>query len=384
MKLARLGELANFINGYPFAPEDWGQRGLPIVRIQNLTDPGKPINSTMRAVPDKFKVRRGELLVSWSATLGVFEWQRSPEALVNQHIFRVVPAAAVERAYLKHMLHGALDRMKVYLHGATMQHVNRTEFLNTQIPLPDRGEQRRIAAILDQADDLRAKRRQVLAHLDALNQSIFHDMFGDLVHGNWQVEPLGLLSPRIDSGTSPVCETRAALPGEWGVLKLGAVTYGEFRGSENKAYIGDVTSMLGNEVKPGDVLMTRKNTRDLVGAVAVVEDHVISGLLIPDLVFRLHLDRERLDAEYFHTLMMTPVKRAIVKTLASGSAGSMPNISKARLRELAIELPPMELQREFARRIASGKVQKANVQRMMVDCDTLFTALQSRAFRGEL
>jgi len=252
------------------------------------------------------------------------------------------------------------------------------------IPRPTLAEQRRIAAILDQADALRAKRRQVLAHLDALSQSIFHDMFGDLVHGSWPVEPLGLLSPRIDSGTSPVCETRPASLGEWGVLKLGAVTYGEFRGSENKAYVGDVTSMLGNEVMPGDVLMTRKNTRDLVGAVAVVEDHVTSGLLIPDLVFRLHLERERLDAEYFHTLMMTPSKRAIVKTLASGSAGSMPNISKARLRELAIELPPMELQREFARRIACVKGQKAKAQRTLDGYDTLFSALQSRAFRGEL
>jgi len=115
-----------------------------------------------------------------------------------------------------------------------------------------------------------------------------------------------------------------------------------------------------------------------------VEDHVTSGLLIPDLVFRLHLERERLDAEYFHTLMMTPSKRAIVKTLASGSAGSMPNISKARLRELAIELPPMELQREFARRIACVKGQKAKAQRTLDGYDTLFSALQSRAFRGEL
>ena len=252
------------------------------------------------------------------------------------------------------------------------------------IPRPRLDEQRRIAAILDQADALRAKRRQVLAHLDALRQSIFHEMFGDLDHGDWPVKPLGILSPRIDSGTSPVCENRPALPGEWGVLRLGAVTYGEFRGSENKAYVGEVTSMLGNEVLPGDILMTRKNTPDLVGAVAVVGDHVTSGLLIPDLVFRLHLDRERLEAKYFHALMMTLEKRAIVKMLASGSAGSMPNISKARLRELPIELPPMELQRQFTRRIAFVEGQKAKAQRTLDGYDTLFSGLQSRAFQGGL
>jgi len=322
------------------------------------------------------------VIIGRKGSFGEIEYSTSPCWPIDTTYFVDSAATKTDLKWLSYRLRGL--GLTTLNRAAAIPGLNREDAYRQRLLLPPLDEQRRIAAILDQADALRAKRRQVLAHLDALNQSIFHDMFGDLVHGNWQVEPLGLLSPRIDSGTSPVCETRAALPGEWGVLKLGAVTYGEFRGSENKAYLGDVTSMLGNEVKPGDVLMTRKNTRDLVGAVAVVEDHVISGLLIPDLVFRLHLDRERLDAEYFHTLMMTPVKRAIVKTLASGSAGSMPNISKARLRGLAIELPPMELQREFARRIASGKVQKANVQRMMVDCDTLFTALQSRAFRGEL
>ena len=322
------------------------------------------------------------VIIGRKGSFGEIEYSTSPCWPIDTTYFVDSTATKTDLKWLSYRLRGL--GLTTLNRAAAIPGLNREDAYRQRLLLPPLDEQRRIAAILDQADALRAKRRQVLAHLDALNQSIFHDMFGDLVHGNWQVEPLGLLSPRIDSGTSPVCETRAALPGEWGVLKLGAVTYGEFRGSENKAYLGDVTSMLGNEVKPGDVLMTRKNTRDLVGAVAVVEDHVISGLLIPDLVFRLHLDRERLDAEYFHTLMMTPVKRAIVKTLASGSAGSMPNISKARLRGLAIELPPMELQREFARRIASGKVQKANVQRMMVDCDTLFTALQSRAFRGEL
>ena len=252
------------------------------------------------------------------------------------------------------------------------------------VPRPTLDEQRRIAAILDQADALRAKRRQVLAHLDTLNQSIFHDMFGDLSQGGWPIASVGALSPRIDNGTSPVCGTRPTKPGEWGVLRLGAVTYGEFRPFENKAFLGDVTHMLSNEVKPGDVLMTRKNTRELVGAVAVVGSDVTSGLLIPDLIFRLHLDHDRVDGRYFQTLMMSPHMRESVRTLASGSAASMPNISKARLKTLMIDLPPIELQREFASRVACVAREKAKAQRMLTESDTLFASLQSRAFRGEL
>jgi len=88
---AQLGAVAEFINGAAFKPEDWSESGRRIIRIQNLTDPTKPYNRTTRAVAEKLRVRPGELLVSWSATLGVFEWGGPDDALLNQHIFRVVP-----------------------------------------------------------------------------------------------------------------------------------------------------------------------------------------------------------------------------------------------------------------------------------------------------
>ncbi|GAA3644842.1 hypothetical protein GCM10022237_00340 [Nocardioides ginsengisoli] len=247
-------------------------------------------------------------------------------------------------------------------------------------PLP---EQRRIAAILDHADALRAKRRQVLTHLDALTQVVFHDMFGDLRGGRWDRVPFGELIPRVDNGTSPNCEARPAGSDEWAVLKLGAVTYGHFRPEENKAYLGDLGSMASNEVRSGDVLMTRKNTRELVGAVALV-DEVRPQLLLPDLIFRLHLDGARLNRRYFQALMMNPQKRPAVRDLSSGSASSMPNISKARLAKLPLELPPLALQREFAVRVELIGGQRARVEAASAVDDTLFASLQTRAFRGDL
>mgnify|MGYP002654473690 CR=1 FL=1 len=159
-----LGEVADFVNGAAFKPEDWGEDGLPIIRIQNLTDSGKPFNYTERVVPDKLVVNPGDLLVSWSATLGVFQWN-GPKGLLNQHIFRVLPNdEVVDKNYLKHTLGQAINDMERHLHGATMKHVNRGEFLGTRIPLPPLEEQRRIAAILDKTAELSGanRRRQVL------------------------------------------------------------------------------------------------------------------------------------------------------------------------------------------------------------------------------
>ena len=251
------------------------------------------------------------------------------------------------------------------------------------VPLPPLPKQRRIATILDHVDALRTKRRHVLAHLDALTQSIFHDMFGDVIGSPWPRVRFGEIVSKIDNGTSPNAEARSAEADEWGVLRLGAVTYGVFRPGENKAYLGDVGSMTANEVRAGDVLMTRKNTRDLVGAVAVV-DEVRPRLLLPDLIFRLHLDLARLNRRYFQALMMNPRKRPAVRDLSSGSAASMPNISKARLNTLPIELPPLDLQREFAARVERISTQRTAVQHALAADDELFASLQSRAFRGEL
>lgn len=166
-------------------------------------------------------------------------------------------------------------------------------------------------------------------------------------------------------------------------LKLGAVTYGIFRPEENKAFLGEVGSLRLNEVRPGDVLMTRKNTRELVGAVAVVGD-VRAGLLIPDLIFRLHLDSARLNRHYFQALMMSGRKRTEVRLLASGSAASMPNISKARLKTLPIEVPPLHLQELFAGRRGQLASQEEAIRKVCSVDDELFASLQSRAFRGEL
>lgn len=275
------------------------------------------------------------------------------------------------------------DESRWHRSGSAQPFIKPSDVKSHRIYLPPLAEQRRIAAILDHADALRTKRRQVVTHLDTLAQSIFHNMFGDLRTSRWERVPFGELVPKVDNGTSPNCEARPAGPGEWGVLKLGAVTYGEFRPDANKAYLGDLNGMASNEVASGDVLMTRKNTRDLVGAVALV-DETRPRLLLPDLIFRLHLDTKRLDRRYFQALMMNPQKRHSVRALSSGSASSMPNISKARLAKLPIELPPLALQAEFASQVESIGIQRGRVETAASLDDELLASLQARAFQGTL
>ena len=177
---AALGEVAEFVNGAAFKPSDWGDVGKKIIRIQNLTDSSKPYNKTTRSVNKKLTVNYGDILVSWSATLGVFVWTEKDEAVLNQHIFKVIHnSKIIDKNYLRHCLHQALDAMTKHLHGATMKHVNRGEFLATQIPLPPLAEQQRIAELLDTADRIIKQRESAIAKLDQLAQSVFVEMLKD-------------------------------------------------------------------------------------------------------------------------------------------------------------------------------------------------------------
>jgi type I restriction enzyme, S subunit len=263
---------------------------------------------------------------------------------------------------------------------------NKTGFRELQVPLPPLAEQRRIAEILDRAEALRAKRRAALAQVDTLTQSIFLDLFGDPARNpkGWSRVPFGELLTKIDSGWSPICLDRPVVGNEWGVLKLGAVTWCEYNAAENKAMLPNVAPDPELEVQPGDLLFTRKNTYELVAACALVQA-TPPRLQMSDLIFRFRLRPEaKIDACFLHQLLIYPTKRLEMQKLAGGSAGSMPNISKARLQTATIEVPPLSIQREFARRVGAVEKLKAAHRASLAELDALFVVLQHRAFRGEL
>ncbi|MFF0150936.1 hypothetical protein [Micromonospora sp. NPDC005203] len=255
-----------------------------------------------------------------------------------------------------------------------------------EMPVPPLPEQERAADVLDSVNGLRVKRRAALTRLRMLTQSIFLELFGDPVRNDrgWPRVPLGSLLQQIQSGHSPRCMDRPVVDGEWGVLKLGAVTSCEFNPDQNKALPHGIEPHLEDEVQAGDLLFSRKNTRELVAACVLVQE-TVPRLLMPDLIFRLKLaDKADVDPAFLHQLLIFPSKRRVIQNLAGGSAGSMPNISKAKLREVQIELPPLSLQREFARQLESIEKMKTAQRQHLAELDSLFASLQDRAFRGEL
>ena len=177
----KLGEIATFVNGYAFKPSDWNDTGIPIIRIQNLTNDNASRNYYNGQLDEKYRVVRGDILISWSATIGVFEWTRE-DSYLNQHIFKVVfNKLKVNKSFFKYLIKQKINEMLAKVHGSTMKHITKSNFDNIPILLPDIKEQDRIARILDKAEEIRTKKKLANKKLDEFLKSTFIDMFGDPV-----------------------------------------------------------------------------------------------------------------------------------------------------------------------------------------------------------
>jgi len=368
--------------------ESYNKEGIGIPLLNGPTEfgPEHPIEQQWTTRPTKLCKRGDILFCVRGATAGRLNVADKEYCLGRGVAAIRAIAGKFDERFLLHVLRSGYAKFQARGVGSTFINISSEELSNFEVPLVPFSEQRRIAAILDQAEALRAKRRYALAKLDTLTQSLFLDLFGNPVANpkGWRRMPFAELLMGIDSGWSPICLDRPAVGDEWGVLKLGAVTWCEYNPAENKALPPNLEPDPSLEVKSGDLLFTRKNTYELVAASALVRE-TPPRLLMSDLIFRLRL---RPDAPvhscFLHQLLISPTKRREIQKLAGGSAGSMPNISKGRLQAALIEVPPLPLQHEFAMQVAAVERLKTSQRASLAKLDALFASLQHRAFRGEL
>ncbi|NGN99328.1 restriction endonuclease subunit S [Grimontia sp. S25] len=376
-----LGSIASFINGFAFKPEHWEKEGKPIIRIQNLTDTSKAFNYTSMSVPDKYHVEGGDLLVSWSATLDVFEWKRE-SALLNQHIFKVVPDHdKVNKDYLRFALKNAILSMLKFTRGSTMKHVNRGDFLGTTIPLPPLETQKKIASVLEKADQLRKDCQQMEQELNSLAQSVFIDMFGDPVTNpkGWDFSELKSFIVNLRNGVSPSKDGEV----ESKVLTLSAITQGNFNETHCKVGLFNSPPDESKKIKKNDFLICRGNgNKNLVGR-GVYPTDSRDDLVFPDTVIGVTLDLKRLDIRYMNTLWSNTFLRDHIESGARTTNGTY-KINQKVISSAPIMCPPVELQRHFGDTIESVNKLIAQNQNQLREFDDNFNVLMQKAFKGEL
>lgn len=250
------------------------------------------------------------------------------------------------------------------------------------IPLPPISSQRRIAAILDQADALRAKRREALTQLDSLMQSIFVEMFGEPVINpkGWPTAALGTHVSKLGSGSTPTGGDAAYKESGISLIRSLNVHDGEFT-YKNLAFIDEnQAAKLSNVVVvQGDVLL------NITGASVARVCSVPSDVLPARVNQHVMIVRPKptLNSLYLERLLLNPQMKT--RLLQIGGAGATREaITKAQAEELAIPMPPISIQDEFAIRLSKAKEMISCHKRALSELNTLFASLQHRAFRGDL
>ncbi len=394
----KVGELATQIRGVTYEKTDASptpQPGyLPVLRAGNITDAGLTFEDLVfvpaARVSDKQKVRRHDVVIAASSgsldvvgkaapALGDFEGGFGAFCKVLR------PNRKVDPSYFAHFFktQDYRRRISALAAGININNLRSAHLDELQIPLPPLAEQRRIAAVLDQAEALRAKRRATLALLDSLTKAIFLEMFGDpgTKPKSWPRLTLdelietgpqnGLYKPASDYGSGTrIVRIDAFYDGV--VTELAQLKRVRVSAAERAVYA----------LREGDIIVNRVNSMEYLGKSAIVP------ALDEPTVFESNMMRFSVRGELIlpryavECLQTASVKRQILK--AAKHAVNQSSINQKDVRSFELNVPPLPLQREFARRVAAVETLKAAHRASLAQMDALFASLQHRAFRGEL
>lgn len=383
MTTRSLGEVARFVNGAAFKPTDWTDRGLPIIRIQNLTGTGQNYNYTTREVKPELVVRPNDLLVSWSATLDVYRWA-GPTGVLNQHIFKVLPNQGVDADYLYFALKDALAELSSKTHGSTMKHVVRGDFESTRIRLPSVHEQRRIVDLLTRAEGIVRLRREAAAKAAELIPALFIHHFGDPASNpmGWPVCDLTDMTQEFRYGTSQKSGS-VGLP----VLRIPNVVGGGLDLGELKLVALKQAELDRLRLRDDDLLFVRTNGNpDFVGRSAVYRRDALDAIgmdgnncVYASYLIRARIKQEAVSSHFVQAFLSTDHGRKLLRERAKTSAGQY-NINIEGLGSLPIQCPPAQLQNQFREKSDAVQAVLAQQTSALAKAQAAFDALLAQAF----
>ena len=376
MEYKKLGDIATYINGYPFKPEDRGECGLPIIRIQDLTGNTYDLGYYDGKYPERIEINNGDILISWSASLGVYVWNRG-KALLNQHIFKVVfNKVEINKRYFVYAVQFKLKEMEAKTHGATMKHIVKKDFDSTLIPYPSLKEQSRIAEIIDSIAKSINMRQKQLQKLDELVKARFVEMFvATDAASDWPYCTIADVSNDMRTGPFGSALHHDEFI-DSGVFVLGIDNAVENKFSYNRMRY--ITAEKYQELKrytvyPGDVIITIMGT---VGRSAVIPADM------PKAINTKHLacitpNAKMVNAQFLScAFQVHPDIRAQLQKQCKGAI--MDGLNLTIIKGLSFHIPPINLQDRFVGFYEQVDKSKAAVQKALDEAQLLFDSLMQQ------
>ncbi|WP_343018621.1 restriction endonuclease subunit S [Bifidobacterium adolescentis] len=285
----------------------------------------------------------------------------------------LIPSEGIDRDYLLHLVRSL--HLGDGFSGSTIPHIYFKDYGKLPVRLHSPAEQKRIVDIFVSIERQIKVSKQQLDQLDFLVKSRFVEIFGDFAC--YETKPLIKCVDCIEAGKSPKCLAFSRKMAEPGVLKLSAISSGVYCENENKALPRSVSLTIDKVVHANDILLSRKNTPELVGRSVLVK-HTDGNIMFPDIIFRMH-PLPPINAMYLSYLLAGPLLHSI-QSLAHGSAKSMSNIPKSELAKLSIPIPALNLQNEFANFVSQVDKSRFVAQQQIEKLQMLYDSLAQEYF----
>ncbi|RKH54433.1 restriction endonuclease subunit S [Corallococcus sp. AB050B] len=279
--------------------------------------------------------------------------------------------------------------------GATVESLESEYLKNTVIALPTLAEQNAITAFLDREtakidelvaeqqrliELLKEKREAVISHAvtkglnpDAPMKPSGVEWLGE-VPAHWEIHRIKHFVSSLEQGWSPQCEGTPAHDDEWGVLKVGCVNGGTFNPLENKLLPAELDPIPSLSVRAGDLLVSRANTRELVGSAAVPKQDY-PRLMVCDKIYRIRLNNKICLSEFACRYLAADMARQQIELAATGASSSMLNIGQSGILELAIAVPPLSEQSAI---VVHLDIEFGNFDALIVEAQHAIDLLQER------
>ena len=336
--MTKLTDVCDIQYGYAFDSKCFSNDETlpPLVRIRDVKR-GYSETFYSGEYPEEYIIHAGDLLVGMDGEFNIARW-KSRDALLNQRVCKIVAKDGTNEEYIRFFLSTTLKEIEKRTSFVTVKHLSAKELNKIEINIPNINEQTRIAISLRTLENIITHRRTQLEKLDLLVKARFVEMFGDVT----SKVPLSFYIDSLTAGKSLASEDKCINK----VLKTGAVSYDYFDETQIKYLPIDYTPLKEHLVKSGDVIISRMNTAELVGAAAYVWN-VEKNIYLPDRLWRAEI-KESVNPIFLWQILIQQTTKNEMRRIAGGTSGSMKNISKSGLLGINVVNVPLDLQTQFA------------------------------------
>jgi len=368
--------------------------GPPLLRTTDITHgpiEWAAVPKCVKSPPElgRYQLADDDIVVSRAGSVGASALIVSPpRAVFASYLMRLRPGPKVLPKYVRLFLEspGYWKQISEVTNGIALPNINGTKLAAVRLPLPPTAEQRRIVEILEdhlsRLDAAAAQVEAVRQRLETWKRLALDQLVREQASGTIRLADLVV---RVEAGRSFGGTAPPAGPDEWGIIKVSAMTWGSFKGEENKTVPADKVDPR-YEIQSGDVLVSRANTTEYVGAPVLVRS-TRPRLLLSDKSLRI-IPKPGVDRSWLVTVLGARSTRRQISHLATGTKDSMRNISQSSLLSVEVPVANAAQQREVIARAAMIEERAAQLGAELSEAlfrgRVLRRALLTSAFSGRL